>query len=40
MHLPARLAWWWTGGPVRVSLLDGYDRWAPVYPAHPHNPLM
>lgn len=40
MRLPVRLARWWTGGPERVSTLDGYDRWAPVYPAHPHNPLM
>ncbi len=40
MSLPMRLARWWGGGPERVSMLDGYDRWAPVYPAHPHNPLM
>lgn len=40
MHLPTRLARWLKGGPARVSMLDGYDRWAPVYPAHPHNPLM
>ena len=40
MHLPVRLARWWSGGPERVSMLDGYERWAPVYPAHPHNPLM
>jgi malonyl-CoA O-methyltransferase len=23
-----------------TSLLDAYDRWAPAYPAQPHNPLM
>jgi ubiquinone/menaquinone biosynthesis C-methylase UbiE len=23
-----------------VSTMDGYERWAPVYPAKPHNPLM
>ena len=40
MHLPARLARWWSGGPERLTTLDGYARWAPVYPAHPHNPLM
>ncbi len=40
MHLPMRLARWWSGRPERVSTLDGYDHWAPVYPAHPHNPLM
>ncbi len=40
MRLAVRLARWWTGGPERVSMRDGYDRWAPVYPAHPHNPLM
>lgn len=40
MHLPMRFARWWTGGPERLSTLDAYDRWAPVYPARPHNPLM
>lgn len=40
MHMPMRLVRWWNGGPERLSMPDGYDRWAPVYPAHPHNPLM
>ncbi|MEQ1728396.1 MAG: class I SAM-dependent methyltransferase [Vicinamibacterales bacterium] len=40
MSLPMRLARWWSGGPERVSMREGYDRWAPVYPAHPHNALM
>ena len=30
----------WRGRPERVSALDGYARWAPMYPAQVHNPLM
>ena len=28
------------GGPARVPLQEGYAKWAPVYPARPHNGLM
>jgi SAM-dependent methyltransferase len=31
---------WWSSGPRRVSMLDGYAKWAPMYPPRPHNPLM
>lgn len=34
------LARLWRGEPERVSTLEGYARWAPRYPARPHNPLM
>lgn len=37
MGLLARLG---IGGPARVPLQDGYAKWAPVYPARPHNGLM
>jgi malonyl-CoA O-methyltransferase len=31
----------WTNHRVRtVSAAEGYARWAPLYPAHAHNPLM
>lgn len=40
MGVTTRLARWWGGGAEVVSLREGYDRWAPLYPARPHNPLM
>jgi ubiquinone/menaquinone biosynthesis C-methylase UbiE len=31
---------WRSERPTRVATREGYDRWAPVYPARPHNPVM
>ena len=36
----ARLSRMWRRRPVRVGVGDGYAQWAPVYPAHAHNPVM
>lgn len=27
-------------GPRLISMEEGYARWAPLYPPHPHNPVM
>lgn len=27
-------------GPHVISMEEGYARWAPIYPPHPHNPVM
>ncbi len=30
----------WRSRPVIVGAEEGYEQWAPLYPAHAHNPVM
>ena len=41
MRATALLSRMWTGGrPTPLSMPDAYSRWAPLYPAQAHNPVM